>query len=204
MRTTWQPFTSLLALTFLFSIFILTSCASFPDTKIAFFKNGEEVGCSKNDCKVNQDQLYCKVFAETGTPPPRYTSSPSDTSSKVTSHSGTITDQFGGSTYSYRGTSRKQTDFMQKGLQDMSNALGNLARMKQYEERVENRFNECMSIMMGYDLVRVPFSDPPPTRHEAHTLAEQTCQKHGRHAILRPDNQVDGGLHYECIEGVDP
>jgi len=47
MRTTWQPFTSLLALSFLLSIFILTSCASHPDTKIAYFKNGQFDGCYK-------------------------------------------------------------------------------------------------------------------------------------------------------------
>ncbi|MDP6845889.1 MAG: hypothetical protein QF460_02970, partial [Candidatus Nanoarchaeia archaeon] len=131
MPTTWKPFsnktklTFLLSLTFLVSIFILTSCASRPENRIAYFRDGKEVECYENDCKVNQDRLYCNVFAETGTPPPNFRRSSSDTSSKVTSHSGTITDQFGGSTYSYRGTSRKQTDFMQKGLQDMSNALGN-------------------------------------------------------------------------------
>ena len=156
MRTTWQPLTFLLALSFLFFIFILTSCASHPGTKIAYFKNGKKMECYKNDCKINQDILYCNVFSETGTPPPNYTRSPSDTSSKVTSHSGTITDQFGGSTYSYRGTSRKQTDFMQKGLQDMSNALGNLARMMQYEEQVENRFRKCMVVIMDYNVVEIP------------------------------------------------
>ena len=156
MRTTWQPRTSLLSLTFLFSIFILTSCASHPGTKIAYFKNGKKMECYKNDCKINQDILYCNVFSETGTPPPNYTRNTSDTSSKVTSHSGTITDQFGGSTYSYRGTSRRQTDQMQQGLKSMSNALGNLARMKQYEERVENRFRKCMVVMKDYNVVQVP------------------------------------------------
>ena len=156
MRTTWQPFTSLLALTFLFSIFILTSCASHPGTRIAYFQNEKEVECHKPNCQLNKDKFYCEVFAETGTPPPTYTRNPPDTSSKVTTHSGTITDQFGGSTYSYSGTSRKQTDFMQKGLQDMSNALGNLARMKQYEERVENRFRKCMVVMKDYNVVQVP------------------------------------------------
>lgn len=150
-----KSLTFLLALTFLFFIFILTSCAG-PPTRTAFLRDGKEVECHKSNCQLNKDKFYCEVFAETGTPPPRYTSSPSDTSSKVTSHSGTITDQFGGSTYSYRGTSRKQTDFMQKGLQDMSNALGNLARMKQYEERVENRFRKCMVVMMDYNVVQVP------------------------------------------------
>jgi len=67
-----------------------------------------------------------------------------------------MTDQFGGSTYSYSGTSRTQTDQMQQGLQSFGNALGNLARMKQYEERLENRFRKCMNITMGYDLRRVP------------------------------------------------
>jgi hypothetical protein len=69
--------------------------------------------------------------------------------------------------YSYSGTSRKQTDFMQQGLNDMSTALGNLARRRQYEQRVENRYYECMNIMMGYDLVRVPlgYSNPPDYHH---------------------------------------
>ena len=124
-----KKLTLLLALTFLFSIFILTSCASHPGTKIAYFKNGKEVGCYKNDCKINQDILYCNVFSETGTPPPNYTTSPSDTSSKVTSHSGTITDPSSGSMYTYSGTSRTQTNWNKKGMESMSNALGNLARM---------------------------------------------------------------------------
>ena len=149
-----KKLTSLLAFTFLFSIFILTSCASHPGTKIAYFKNGQKVGCHKNDCKINQDILYCNVFSQTGTPPPNYASSPSDTSSKVTSHSGTITDQSSGSMYSFSGTSRRQTNWNKKGMEDMSNALGNLARMVRHERQVENRFYECMNIMMGYDLVR--------------------------------------------------
>ena len=45
---------------------------------------------------------------------------------------------------------------MQQGLKSMSNALGNLAKMVRHERQVENRFNECMNIMMGYNLVRVP------------------------------------------------
>jgi len=161
-----KPLTFLLALTFLCSIFILTSCASRPRYKISYSKNGTEVVCNENsdNCiglkgdprSFDQDRLYCEVFAETGTPPPNFTRSTSDTSSKVTTHSGYITDQFGGSTYSYSGTSRTQTDQMQQGLQSMSNALGNLARMNQYEERLKNRFRKCMNIMMDYDIVRVP------------------------------------------------
>jgi len=151
-----KKLTSLLSLTFLFSIFILTSCASNPTTEITYFKNGKEVGCYKNDCKINQDILYCNVFSQTGTPPPNYTSSPSDTSSKVTSHSGTITDQSSGSMYSYRGKSRTETNWNKKGMESMSNALGNLAQMLRHERQVENRYYECMNIMMGYDLVRVP------------------------------------------------
>jgi hypothetical protein len=151
------PVTLLLSLTFLFSIFILTSCASSPGKTIYFYyKNGKEVGCNKKDCQLNKDKFYCEVFAETGTPPPNYTKNTSDTSSNVTRHKGTITDQFGGSTYSYNGTSRTQTDHMQKGLQSMSNALGNLAQKVQYEERLENRFRKCMNITMGYDIRKLP------------------------------------------------
>ena len=159
-----KKLTLLLSLTFLVSIFILTSCASRPENRFAYFRDGKEVECYENDCKVNQDRLYCNVFAETGTPPPNFRRSSSDTSSKVTSHSGTITDPSSGSMYSYRGTSRKQTDFMQQGLNDMSTALGNLARRRQYEQRVENRYYECMNIMMGYDLVRVPLQQNVPSK----------------------------------------
>ena len=157
MRTTWKPLTSLLVISFLFSIFILTSCAT--RYKTAYFKNGKEAGCYKSNCQLNKDKFYCEVFAETGTAPPNYTRSPSDTSNKVTTHSGTITDQFGGSAYSYSGTSRTQRNSMSEGLKDISNALGNLARMKQYEERLENRFRKCMNITMGYDLRRIPVDD---------------------------------------------
>ena len=166
MRTTWKKIrnktklTFLLALTFLCSIFILTSCAtSPPNYETAYFKNGKKVECHKKNCQLNKDKFYCEVFAETGTPPPNFTRSTSDTSSKVTTHSGYMTDQFGGSTYSYSGTSRTQTDQMQQGLQSFGNALGNLARMKQYEERLENRFRKCMNITMGYDLRRIPVDD---------------------------------------------
>jgi hypothetical protein len=161
MRTTWRTvmktkLTFLLALTFLFSIFVLTSCASFPTTKIAYFKNGKEAECHQNNCQVNQDILHCNVFSETGTPPPTYTDAPSYTPSNVTRHSGTVRNQSSGSTYSYRGTSRTQNNQMQQGLNSMSNALGNMASRMQYEQRVENRYYECMKIMKGYDLVTVP------------------------------------------------
>ena len=167
MRPTWKPRIFLLSLTFLVSIFILTSCASRPENRFAYFRDGKEVGCHKNDCKINQDILYCNVFSETGTPPPRYTSSPSDTSSKVTTHSGTITDQSSGSMYSFSGTSRKETNTTSQGLRKMGNAFANLAETFRHERQVENRFNECMNIMMGYDLVRVPigYSNPPDYHH---------------------------------------
>ena len=184
MRTTWQPRTSLLALTFLFFIFILTSCASHPDTNIAYFKNGQKVGCHKNDCKINQDILYCNVFSETGTPPPNYTSSPSDTSSKVTSHSGTITDQSSGSMYSYSGTSRRESNLSaSKGMESMSNALGNLASMMRHKRQVEYRFYECMNIMMGYDLVRE--SNQPIKGN----VPEQVTYPDGRPFVRDPSEQ---------------
>ena len=177
-----KPLTFLLALTFLFSVFILTSCASHPDTKITYFKNGKQVECHKNNCKLRQDILSCYVFSETGTPPPNYTTSPSDTSSKVTSHSGTITDQ-SGSMYSFSGTSRRQPNLSaSKGMEDMSNALGNLAKMVRHERQVENRFYECMNIMMGYDLVRKsnqPIKEPEqvtdPYVYEKGKPSESLC-----------------------------
>ena len=164
MRTTWKPLTSLLVISFLFSIFILTSCASRPNTRTAYYKNGKEVECYENDCKINQDILYCNVFSQTGTPPPNYRRSPSNTSNKVTTHSGTITDPSSGSMYTYSGTSRTERNYMSEGLNDMSNALGSLAQSIQYQRQVENRFDECMNIMMGYDLVRVPLQQHVPSK----------------------------------------
>ncbi len=35
---------------------------------------------------------------------------------------------------------------------------------------------------------------------EAQNLAESECQKHGRHAIHRPDSQRDGVATYECLD----
>ena len=185
-----KPLTFLLVISFLFSIFILTSCASRPSTKIAYSKNGTEVECNENsdNCTAlkgdprsfDQDRLYCRVFSQTGTPPPNYTSSPSDTSSKVTSHSGTITDQSSGSMYSFRGTSRTETNWNKKGMESMSNALGNLAQMLRHERQVENRFNECMNIMMGYDLVRV--SNQPIKEN----VPEQVTYPDGRPFVRDP------------------
>ena len=151
-----KPLTFLLSLTFLFSIFILTSCVIGPSTRTAFLRDGKEVECNKSNCQVNQDKFYCEVLAETGTPPPNYTRSPSNTSNKVTTHSGTITDPSSGSMYSYSGTSRTQRNYMSEGLNDLSNALGNLARMNAYDRRVEERFRKCMVVIMDYNVVEIP------------------------------------------------
>ena len=53
---------------------------------------------------------------------------------------------------------------MSEGLKSMSNALGNLARMKQHGRRVELLYEQCMNIMKGYDLVRVPLQQHVPSK----------------------------------------
>lgn len=35
---------------------------------------------------------------------------------------------------------------------------------------------------------------------EALAVAERECQKHGRHAVHRPDGLRDGRATYECVE----
>lgn len=133
-------------------IFVLVALFSSAcgSSRYAYFKDGSEV--DYNNEQYRKDNAYCRILAETGTPPPVYKDEPSSTPDTITNHSGTITGT--GGSVSYSGTSRTQVDREQEGYNALSNSLHNLGQKVKSVESYNSLLDDCM-IFKGYEPVTI-------------------------------------------------
>ena len=55
--------------------------------------------------------------------------------------------------------------------------------------------------LMSSNPVSVTLSNSGPiNRAQSDAIANRECQKHGKYAVLRPDNIPDGHVAYECVK----